>query len=425
MRAMDYISSTNICYLVCDTLSLIDKRPIDHGIRVAYMLLKLLECKGGYDDYEIAEFVFLAMIHDIGAYRTEKLSDELLYDGEEAANAHSVYGALFLKNVSPFGERSDIIMYHHLPYSKLSGMSFEYRKIAMYLSLLEDVDALYRRDGADLDYHSFEAGAGSRYYSEAVMLLLKCIRGEGMMERIATGEYKQEIWECLDNVLFTNEEKENYIRFIMHCYSLKGRMRTVEAVMCCCIVDEIAENMELTGREKDKLYYAAMLHDVGMIALDKEMLKLTKETADSESDALRGHVEIGRELLEKYFDIQDITEIAAAHHERMDGSGYPNRLKENAMTSLQLILQAADAMVPLLNKKKSDGKPLSQDEVVNYLLKQVENRKLSKKAVRSIVERYEKIDKRIQSETRSFLEMHIRINNRYKMLVDSNVGEEV
>ena len=66
MRAMDYISSKGICYLLCDALSLIDKRPIEHGMRVAYMMKKLLECKGGYDEYEVAEFMFLSMIHDIG-----------------------------------------------------------------------------------------------------------------------------------------------------------------------------------------------------------------------------------------------------------------------------------------------------------------------------------------------------------------------
>ena len=58
VRAMDYISSTNICYLACDTLGLIDKRPITHGMRVAYMMMKLLECKGGYDEYEAAGYFF-------------------------------------------------------------------------------------------------------------------------------------------------------------------------------------------------------------------------------------------------------------------------------------------------------------------------------------------------------------------------------
>ena len=43
MRAMDYISSTDICYLVCDALSLMGKEPVEHGMRIAYMLMKLLQ----------------------------------------------------------------------------------------------------------------------------------------------------------------------------------------------------------------------------------------------------------------------------------------------------------------------------------------------------------------------------------------------
>lgn len=424
MRAMDYISSTDICYLVCDTLSLIDKRPIDHGMRIAYMLMKLLECKGGYDEYEVAEFVFLAMIHDIGAYKTNRISDELDYDTEEAGKAHAVYGFLFLKNVSCFGTRSDIIMYHHLPYLQISRINYEYGRIAMYLSLLEDVDAHYRQDGTELDYHIFEAGAGSRYLPEAVMLLLKCIRKDGMLERLASGEYREELREYMKYILFTNEEKENYMRFVMHCLSLKGKMRTVESITCCCIADEVAENMELTGREKEKLEYAAMLHDIGILAVNKELLKTTRELTEAEQLEIRGHVEKGKEILKKYFLVQEIVDIAAAHHELLDGSGYPAGLRESQMTSLQLILQVADYMTLLMNKKMYH-QMLSKDEIINLLLKQADRKRLSRRAIRGIIENYDTIEKRIRSETREYLEMHVRVNNRYKLLVDSNLGEEV
>ncbi len=88
-----------------------------------------------------------------------------------------------------------------------------------------------------------------------------------MLNKLESGVYRQELQKFMENVLFTNEEKRNYIRFIMHRFSLKGRMRTLEAIMCSCIVDEIAESMELSGREKDKLYYSAMLHDIGLLAI--------------------------------------------------------------------------------------------------------------------------------------------------------------
>lgn len=424
MRTMDYISSVDICYLVCDTLRLIDKRPIEHGMRVAYMLMRLLECKGGYDEYEAAEFVFLAMIHDIGAYKTDKLSDEFFYDMEENSNLHSAYGALFLKNISPFAARSDIITYHHLPYEKLSRLNYEYGKIAMYLSLLEDVDACYRKDGVALDFHCFESGAGERYMPEAVMLLLKCIRKDGMLKHIESGQYKEELREYMNYVLFTNEEKENYLKFIMHCYSLRTKMQTIETIVCCCVVDEIAEALGLTGREKDKLDYGTMLHDIGMLAIDSAIIKAPRELTEAETTEVRRHVEIGEELLKKYFVVQSITEIAAAHHEHLDGSGYPRGLREGQMTQLQFILQVADSVTAMMNNR-CYRKARKWKEIRDILLKQAAHRCLNEKVVQTAISRFEVIEKRVWTETKEYLEMHMRINNQYKVMVDGSLGEKV
>lgn len=423
MRAMDYISSTDICYLVCDALSLMGKEPVEHGMRIAYMLMKLLQSKGVYDEYEAAEFVFLAMIHDIGVYKTEQQLEEFLYEEEEASNPHAVYGALFLKNVSPFGDRSNIIMYHHLPYSKISRMNFEHDRIAMYLSLLEDVDKQYRKDGIKMDCSIFEAQAGEKYYPEGVVLLTRCIRQEHILEKLMSGEYEQELREFMNYVLFTNEEKEHFVKFIMHCFSFIGKMRTVEAIICCCVVNEIAEDMELTMRDKEMLDYAAMLHDIGMLGINKKILKSGRILTAEEKEALKGHVGTGTELLKKYFVAKEVVDIIAAHHELLDGNGYPAGLREAQMTQLQRILQVADCVVSLMNMKK-DKQGLTKEQIIGVLLKQVQRERLDSKAVQSVIHTYDIIDKKVHSETLAYLEIHVRINNRYKLLVNSDLGEE-
>lgn len=423
MSRMDYISSVNICYLICDTLCLIDKRPIEHGMRVAYMLMRMLECKGSYDEYEAAEFVFLAMLHDIGAYKTDRLTDTLSHDEPESSGRHSAYGALFLKNTSPFGNRCDIITYHHLPYHKLNLINYEYNRIAMYLSLLEDVDACYRKDGEKVDFRQFENEAGEKYMPEAVMLLLKCARKDNMLKQIGSGAYKEELRKYMDYVIFTNEEKENYLKFIVHCYSLKMKMQTIETIVCCCVVDEIAEVLGLTGREKDKLDYGTMLHDIGMLAIDSDILKAPRELTEDEITEVRRHVEIGDELLKKYFAVQEITEIAAAHHEHLDGTGYPHGLREKQMTQPQFTLQVADRITAMMNKR-GYRQALSWREIKDTLMKQALGRHLNEQIVQTAINRFDAIEKRVRSEMKEFLEMHVHINNQYKIMVDSNLREE-
>ena len=106
---MEYIHSKDIFLLMRDTLKLVDRKSMDHGSRVAYYLYKMLECKGGYEKFELADFVFLASLHDIGAYKTENLKDMLQYEFRETM-AHSVYGYLVFKNLSPLSELAQIIL---------------------------------------------------------------------------------------------------------------------------------------------------------------------------------------------------------------------------------------------------------------------------------------------------------------------------
>lgn len=418
MRTMDYISSTDICYLVCDTLRLIDKRPIDHGMRVAYMMMKLLESKGGYDEYEAAEFVFLTMLHDIGVYNTERMLDERMYDAKGSSRAHAVYGSLFLKTLSPFGERADIIRYHHLPFSEINSLNYEYKKIAAYLSLLEEVDALYCKDGESMDLRDFEKGAGEQYSAEAVMLLLRCVRMEKMLGKLKSGEYEKELRSYMEYILFTNEEKEKLVRFVMQCFGFKEKLLAVKAIMCCCAVEIVAEDMGLTNREKEKLDYSAMLHDIGMLAADKEVLQAWKENFDSERPEFDDHIEVGSALLKKYFTEQEIGAIASAHHERLDGSGYPAGMRENKMTMHQQLLQVVDLLISLMNKRKK-GQGLRKEEILDVLLRKGDRKQLNGKAVSSVIRRYDMIDRRIHSETKDYLEMHMRINNSYKLLMEN------
>ncbi len=90
---MEYIHSKDIFLLMRDTLKLVDRRAMDHGSRVAYYLYKMLECKGGYEKYELADFAFMASMHDIGAYKTDNPKDMLQYELRTSL-PHSTYGYL-------------------------------------------------------------------------------------------------------------------------------------------------------------------------------------------------------------------------------------------------------------------------------------------------------------------------------------------
>ena len=84
---MEYIKSKDIFVLMQNTLRLIHPRLVDHGARVAYMVYKMLEDTGTYEEFELADIVMVAALHDIGAYKTEAgvLNDMLRYESRDSS----------------------------------------------------------------------------------------------------------------------------------------------------------------------------------------------------------------------------------------------------------------------------------------------------------------------------------------------------
>lgn len=117
---MEYIKSRDIFVLMRNTLRLIHPRLMEHGQRVAYMVYKMLEDKGIYEEFELADIVMVATLHDIGAYKTEAgvLNDMLRYESRDS-RAHTIYGYLFFKYLSPVEDLAKVIMYHHMDYEQL------------------------------------------------------------------------------------------------------------------------------------------------------------------------------------------------------------------------------------------------------------------------------------------------------------------
>jgi putative two-component system response regulator len=90
----------------------------------------------------------------------------------------------------------------------------------------------------------------------------------------------------------------------------------------------IARRIGLTAEEVELIRVAAPLHDIGKIGIPDSILRKTGPLTDDEFALVRTHPVVGARLLDGSSDpvIQTACEIAKTHHERLDGSGYPERL---------------------------------------------------------------------------------------------------
>ena len=78
---MNLVHSKDIYYIFRDVMRCLDPKVMNHGARTSYILYRMLQCMDKkYEMYELAEFAFLATLHDLGAYKTDYMKDQLGYE---------------------------------------------------------------------------------------------------------------------------------------------------------------------------------------------------------------------------------------------------------------------------------------------------------------------------------------------------------
>ncbi|OFW56017.1 MAG: hypothetical protein A2Y75_04730 [Candidatus Solincola sediminis] len=105
----------------------------------------------------------------------------------------------------------------------------------------------------------------------------------------------------------------------------------------------IAEAMRLDERERQKLKYAATLHDIGKIGIAGRVLNKPGSLTDEEYTHVKTHPLLGDSIVEPVEFLQGPRPIILHHHERFDGTGYPDGLKGRRIPLCARILAVADA----------------------------------------------------------------------------------
>jgi putative nucleotidyltransferase with HDIG domain len=106
----------------------------------------------------------------------------------------------------------------------------------------------------------------------------------------------------------------------------------------------IAKKLGLYNEQIEALYMAAMVHDLGKVAVPAEILTKPSRLTDLEMQMVQGHAESGYQILKDIPFPYPIAEMVYQHHERLDGSGYPRALKDDAICLEARILAVADTI---------------------------------------------------------------------------------
>jgi len=120
-------------------------------------------------------------------------------------------------------------------------------------------------------------------------------------------------------------------------YTLGHSQRVMEFTLLA------GSSLRLPAEEMETLEYAGILHDIGKIAVDAQILNKTDTLTPSEWNLIRRHPLIGAKLLKKVPFLEKASNYVQHHHERYDGEGYPDGLKGEEIPMGARLLAVADA----------------------------------------------------------------------------------
>ena len=111
--------------------------------------------------------------------------------------------------------------------------------------------------------------------------------------------------------------------------------------------EAIAKQLSLPQNKIDLIKSAALLHDIGKIGIDKNILNKKEKLEKEEFEMIKNHAEIGATIISDLSYLANISDIIKHHHEKVDGSGYPDGLTYEDIsleTSILTIADSFDAM---------------------------------------------------------------------------------
>jgi putative nucleotidyltransferase with HDIG domain len=153
---------------------------------------------------------------------------------------------------------------------------------------------------------------------------------------------------------------------VMQTLSLRDKMTARHSAAVARYSREIARELGLSERDQEVVHTAALLHDIGKFIFPDSILFAESKLSDDDFDIIRRHPEQGARLVARIEGYGPVAEIILAHHERIDGRGYPNGLVSEQIPLAARIISVADTY-DVMTSRDSYRQPVSSQEAIDEL----------------------------------------------------------
>ena len=159
---------------------------------------------------------------------------------------------------------------------------------------------------------------------------------------------------------------------------------------------EVAKELGVAGGEMEALHAAALLHDIGKLAIPEHIISKPGRLTPEEFEKMKIHPVVGAEILERVRFPYPVVPIVRAHHEKWDGSGYPFGLRGTEIPIGARILTAVDYLDALASDRQY-RRALPLEEAMQRLAEE-SGKSFDPQVVDVLRKRYKHLEKRVHAQ---------------------------
>jgi putative nucleotidyltransferase with HDIG domain len=153
---------------------------------------------------------------------------------------------------------------------------------------------------------------------------------------------------------------------LIQTLALRDKMTARHSAAVARYTKSIAEEMGLDEEQQDLAHTAGLLHDIGKFIFPDSILFADRKLTDEDWEIVKKHPAQGARLVRRVDGYGPVADIILAHHERMDGTGYPNNLPADRIPLISRMISVADTF-DVMTARDSYRKPVPRADAIAEL----------------------------------------------------------
>jgi len=408
---MSIIRSKDVVDIILKALGMVDSGNSKHGEITSYLLYKMLANSNmQITKKEILDYTLIGLFHDIGLYHGKQTWKE---SESTEPGPHSLYGYLFVKFLSPLGDKADIIKYHHVNYNRFRMLHMDSmdKKVLEYLGVIDKMEQL--RAGI-LPSTYFKQNRDVTFSGSAFDAFMALQSKEQVLEKLGDGSYKDEMSAFWQSTAMGERYKDKFLEMLVYIIDFRSEFTVIHTMSTVNFAEQLARLMRLPAQEVRYIHYGALLHDLGKIAIPLEILESGSRLSDEQMEIMKSHVNVTESILEEFIH-PIVLELAIRHHEKLDGTGYPRGLTAEDLTLGQQLIAVADILSALYGKR-SYKEAFEKEKIISILEGDVKAKKINGDVVKALVANYDSIIKVYERKKSEIIGIYLNIKKDYDAL---------